>query len=332
MRYDDTHGFVSLDGEELRGGALDAGATLSPVAPAPLGHGSEADREAWRRGLAQLPDVARERATKAVVRLAAPARVVEMHAASALGPHHLYFAFPESSGRVAVLGVTSGAYSLALRTGGDLAASLQGALGLDAAFVGSDLVRPLDPHAVLALAAFLDVLRANRLLAELRHERPLESATAADVAARVADARTNDPRWPLCALEKVLPFDVTAVAQEETVAASLGRLVAAGLLEAAEATGALPALFSPGPDLAPLVEECSRAVAHVALSTFRPAADGTLGYESALLLRGPVSLWLLSLAPEGGGIASLSPAGASRLVARVSGNGSTAGAPGSQPS
>ena len=319
MRYDDTHGFVSLDGAELRGGALDTGQALSPVAPAPLGRGSEADREAWRQGLAALPDVARERATKAVARLAAPERVVEMHTVSARGPHHLFFAFPGGSGRAAVLGVTSGAYSVALRTGGDLAASLQGALGLDAAFTGSDLVRPLDAHAALALAAFLDVLRANRLLAELRHERPLESAAARDVAARLADSRTADPRWPLCALEKVLPFDVTAIAGETAVSASLGRLVAAGLLQAAEATGALPALFSPGPDLEPLVEECSRAVAHVALSTFRPAADGSLAYESALLLRGPVSLWLLSLAPEGGGIASLSPAGASRLVARLSG-------------
>ena len=35
--------------------------------------------------------------------------------------------------------------------------------------------------------------------------------------------------------------------------------------------------------------------------------------------RGPLSLWLLSLAPGGGGLASLSPAGASRLVARLAG-------------
>jgi hypothetical protein len=266
--------------------------------------------------------VARERATKAVARLAAPGRVVELHTVSTRGPHHLYFAFPGDSGRVAVLGVTPGGYSLALRTGGDLAASLQGALGLDAGFVGSDLVRPLDAHAALALAAFLDVLRANRLLAELRHERPLESASAGDVAARLADARSDDPRWPLCTLEKVLPFDVTAIAQEETVAASLQRLAGAGLLEAAEASGALPPLFGPSAALEPLVEECSRAVAHVALSTFRPAADGTLAYESALLVRGPVSLWLLSLAPEGGGIASLSPAGASRLTERLAGRAS----------
>ncbi len=318
MRYDDTHGFVSVDGAELRGGGLDTGQALSALAPAPLGRGSAEERDAWQRGLATLTDVARERATKAVVRLAAPARLVELHTVSAQGPHHLYFAFPGGSGRVAVLGVTPGSYSLALRTGGDLAASLQGALGLDAGFVGSDLVRPLDAHAVLALAAFLDVLRANRLRAELRHERPLESASAGDVAARLADARSADPRWPLCALEKVLPFDVTAIAQEATVTASLERLVAAGLLQAAEASGALPVLFSPAAALVPLVEELARAVAHVALSTFRLAADRSLVYESALLVRGPVSLWLLSLAPEGGGLASLSPAGASRLLTRLS--------------
>ena len=317
MRYDDTGGFVSLDGEELRGGAADTGQALGSVAPAPLGRGSEADRAAWRRGLAALPEVAIERATKAVARLASPARVVELHTLSALGPHHLYFAWPEGSGRVAVLGVTPGAYSLALRTGGDLAASLQGALGLGAAFVGSDLVRPLDAHAVLALAAFLDVLRANRLAAELRHERPLESASAGDVAARLTDARAEDPRWPLCALEKVLPFDVTVIAQEANVAGSLARLAAVGLLEPTGPTGALPSLFTPAAALQPLVEECSRAVAHVALSSFRPAPDGTLAYESALLLRGPLSLWLLSLAPQGGGLASLSPAGASRLVERL---------------
>jgi hypothetical protein len=317
MRYDDAGDLVSLDGAELRGGAADAGRALGPAAPAPLGRGADLDRVAWRRGLATLPDVARERATKAVARLASPARVVELHTLSAQGPHHLYWAWPEGPGRVAVLGVTPGAYSLALRPGADLAASLQGALGLGAAFLGSDLVRPIDAHAVLALTAFLDVLRANRLAAELRHERPLESASAGDVAARLADARAQDPRWPLCAIEKVLPFDVTATADEATVAGSLERLVAAGLLEATEPTGALPSLFSPAAALQPLVEECSRAVAHVALSSFRPAPDGALAYESALLVRGPVSLWLLSLAPQGGGLASLSPAGASRLVERL---------------
>jgi len=115
----------------------------------------------------------------------------------------------------------------------------------------------------------------------------------------------------------VLPFDVTATAQVATVAGSLARLVAVGLLESAEASGALPSLFTPAVALQPLVEECSRAVAHVALSTLRPAPDGTLAYESALLVRGPMSLWLLSLAPQGGGLASLSPGGASRLVARL---------------
>jgi len=319
MRHDDTHGFVSLDGAELRGGALEAAPILSPLAPAPLGRGGPAERDAWRRGLGPLPDVARTHATKAIARLATPARVVELHTASAQGPHHLYYAWPEGSGRVAVLGVTPGGYSVALRTGGDLVASLQGALGLDAAFVGSDLVRPLDPHAVLALAAFLDVLRAQRLLAELRHERPLECASARDVAARLADARARDPRWPLCALEKVLPFDVRDTAQEATVSGSLERLAAVGLLESTGASGALPPLFSPAAALEPLVEECSRAVSHVALSTFRLGAGGELVYESALLVRGPLSLWLLSLAPEGGGLASLSPSGVSRLVARLAG-------------
>ena len=60
-------------------------------------------------------------------------------------------------------------------------------------------------------------------------------------------------------------------------------------------------------------------MSHVALSTFRLGAGGELVYESALLVRGPLSLWLLSLAPEGGGLASLSPSGVSRLVARLAG-------------
>jgi hypothetical protein len=47
------------------------------------------------------------------------------------------------------------------------------------------------------------VLRASRLAAELRHEWPLESASAGDVAARLADARAEDPRWPLCSLERL---------------------------------------------------------------------------------------------------------------------------------
>ncbi len=336
MRYDDTHGFVSLDGAELRGGAAEIAVTLGALAPAPLGGGSATDREAWRRGLEALQGVARERAAKALARLTTPARVVEMHTASALGPHHLYFAWGQGPpGRLALLGVTERGYSLALRTASDLLASLQGALGLSAGFVGADLRTTLDAPAALALAAFLDMLRANRLLSEIRHRLALESASAGDVAARLLDARVADPRWPLCTLQKVLPLDLVPYAQEAEVGAALERLVAAGLLDSAAPSGALPALFSPAPALRPLVEESARAVAHVALSVFRhgpeqpssPGASargrepvartGTLAYESALLLRGPLSLWLLSVAPPDGSLASLSPAAATQLLSRL---------------
>ena len=318
MRYDDDHGFVSLDGAELRGGTAETAAALGPLAPAPLAGGSDSDREAWRQGLEKLPSLARERATKALARLAAPARVVELHTASELGPHHLYFAWGQGApGRLALLGASQRGYSLALRTASDLAASLHGALGLSAELVGADVRTVLDAPAALALAAFLDVLRVNRLLSELRHQLPLESASAGDVAGRLAEARVDDPRWPLCTLQQVLPLDLAANAREADVGAALARLVAAGLLDSTEASSTLPALFSPAPALRPLVEESAHAVAHVALSVFQQAPNETSVYESALLLRGPLSLWLLSVAPPSGSLASLSPAGASRLLVRL---------------
>jgi hypothetical protein len=241
-----------------------------------------------------------------------------MHTASELGPHHLYFAWGQGApGRLALLGVTERGYSLALRTASDLVASLQGALGLSAGFVGADVRTVLDAPAALALAAFLDVLRANRLLSELRHQLPLEGASAGDVAARLAEARVDDPRWPLCTLQQVLPLDLAANAREADIGMALARLVAAGLLDSAEASGALPALFSPAPALRPLVEETARAVAHVALSVFQNGPSGAPVYESALLLRGPLSLWLLSFAPPNGSLASLSPAGATQLLGRL---------------
>jgi hypothetical protein len=316
MRYDDEHGFVSLDGAELRGGA--AAATLGALAPAPLAGGSAADREAWQKGLADLTGVARERAEKALARLVAPARVVELHTTSELGPHHLYFAWGQGgAGRLALLGVSQRGYSLALRTASDLVASLHGALGLAAQLVGADTRTALDAPAALALAAFLDVLRANRLLSELQHRLPLETASAADVTARLADARVDDPRWPLNTLQQVLPLDLAASAQQAGIPAALGRLVAAGLLESAEASGALPALFSPAVALRPLVEENDRAVGHVALSVFQLGPDRTPVFESALLLRGPLSLWLLSVAPPAASLASLSAAGAAQLLVRL---------------
>ena len=152
---------------------------------------------------------------------------------------------------------------------------------------GADVRTVVDAPAALALAAFLDVLRANRLLSEIQHRLPLESASAADVAARLQEARVDDPRWPLCTLQQVLPLDLAANAQEADVAAALARLVAAGLLDSTEASGALPALFSAAPALRPLVEESARAVAHVALSVFQRGPNGAPQYESALLLRGP---------------------------------------------
>ena len=338
MRYDDTHGFVSLDGAALRGGAAETAAALGALAPAPLAGGGAADREAWRQGLEKLPGVARERTTKALARLVAPARVVEMHTASELGPHHLYFAWGQGApGRLAVLGVTERGYSLALRTASDLAASLHGALGLSAELVGADVRTVVDAPAALVLAAFLDVLRANRLLSEIQHRLPLESASAADVAARLQEARVDDPRWPLCTLQQVLPLDLAANAQEADVAAALARLVAAGLLDSTEASGALPALFSAAPALRPLVEESARAVAHVALSVFQRGPNGAPQYESAPCFcadavalaaeRRPAGRQLSQLAVAGGGRAAAGAPGAVGASARAGAGAGAYGAP-----
>ena len=325
MRYDEASGFVALNAAELRGAATGGGRRPSPITPAVLGGATAADVEAWQGGVRGLPEEGRDRLTKASARLADPTRLVELCLSPGRGkPRRLHYAWPDGAGRLAVLAASGAGYVVGLRTAGDLAATLQGALGLDAAFVGSDVQTPLDGRAVLALVALVDVLRAARLRAELSHQLPLESASAADVAARLMDARAEDPRWPLCALEKVLPFDLAAAADVPSVTDSLGRLAAAGLVDVAEPSGRIPSLFSPSAALEPLVEEAGRAVAHVALTLYERAGSA-VAYESALLVRGPLSLWLFSLAPQGGGVASLGPSGAARFLDRLTRESPAAG-------
>ena len=317
MRYDKDSGFVALGASELRGAAAGGGRGPTALAPALVGGASAADVEAWQRGAAGLPEEGASRLAKAAARLASPFRLVELCLSPVEDrPTRLYYAWPEGASRVAVLAPSGSGFVLGLRTGADLVATVQGALGLSAPFVGSDVRTPLDGRAVLALAGLLDELRAARLRAELAHRRPRGSATAADVAARLVDARAQDPRWPLCSLEKVLPFDIAAAADEPSVGSSLDRLAAAGLVVVTEASGAMPALYSPSATLEPLVGEAMRGVSHAALTVYEPAGPA-VAYESALLVRGPVSLWLLSLAPQGGGVASLGPAGATRFLERL---------------
>jgi hypothetical protein len=87
--------------------------------------------------------------------------------------------------------------------------------------------------AVAVFLAAIDYARAVRLHSMLTHSAPLSSFSKAEIIDRLRDAASEDFRWPLAFMEKLIPGQMVTSLPDSEVAAALSELVQAGLVESA---------------------------------------------------------------------------------------------------
>ncbi len=162
----------------------------------------------------------------------------------------------------------------------------------------------LSTLAVITLLAVLDQLRYARLHSQFLHEEPIDSFAVFELLARIEEAETEDFRWPLLFVEKVLPLEFISMFSEQDVIAGLQELIQAELVQALDDTvpATLYALTAEGKVVADTV---LHDVSKLLLSFSDIMKDGEIGHDVMFFIRGSFSLFLFMMSGETGAITGM---------------------------
>jgi len=162
----------------------------------------------------------------------------------------------------------------------------------------------LSTLAVITLLAVLDQLRYARLHSQVFHEEPIDSFAVFELLARIEEAETEDFRWPLLFVEKVLPLEFISMFSEQDVIAGLQELIQAELVQALDDTSpaTLYVLSSEGKVIADAV---LHDVSKLLLSFSDILEDGEIGHDVMFFIRGSFSLFLFMMSGETGAITGM---------------------------
>ncbi|MBN9661080.1 MAG: DUF4339 domain-containing protein [Acidobacteria bacterium] len=161
----------------------------------------------------------------------------------------------------------------------------------------------LSTHAVIVFLAALDQLRATRLHGMLTHSAPEATFSRDEILERLRDAASEDFRWPLLFVEKLIPGQLVTSLTSQEVDAALGELQRAGLVEAASEGRVARFELSTGGKV--IADSVLHEVSKVALGVTEPQAGGQLGRDIVLLVRSTYYLFLFAMAGQAGAIAAL---------------------------
>lgn len=317
MRYDSDYAQLELSAEELAGAVAALDLDLGPLAPGRLGGATPQGQRAFEDALAALPSDARDLLGGTLTALTDPDRSLKLVASAGdAGLHRAVYAWKGDG--CAMLASRAGVNVLARASADDLSATMLTPLLPNDGGLPVAVRAELDGRAVLALVGAADALRAGRMAALLGHSPVPESVTSAEVAARLAGSLLDDPRWTANLFASVLPFDASAFMDAPTVDLAMGRVAQSGLLVTVERDGAFPAVYHPTDKGLVALHTIAEASGRIALTLFE-RRDDALAYESMLLVRSPYALLMMSISPEGGGIAPLQASGLTALAARITG-------------
>ncbi|MGJ5819902.1 GYF domain-containing protein [Paludibaculum fermentans] len=161
----------------------------------------------------------------------------------------------------------------------------------------------LSTPAVVVFLAVLDQMRAARLHGMLTHSAPGSTFSRDEILERLRDSASEDFRWPLLFVEKLIPGQLVTSLTDHEVASALGELMRAGWVEtAAESRSPRYELTTGGKVLS---DGVLHDVSKVALGVTEPQADGQLGRDIVLLIRSTYHLLLFAMAGQAGAIAAL---------------------------
>lgn len=188
-------------------------------------------------------------------------------------------------------------------THASLKASISKLLAVGDGLSNDEIGCKLSTHAVVVFLGALDQMKATRLHGMLTHCAPEATFSREEIMERLREAGSEDFRWPLLFVEKLVPGQLVTSLTDQEVATALGELLRAGWIEAAsEGRSARYELSTGGKVIA---DSVLHEVSKVALGVTEPQADGQLGRDIVLLVRSTYYLFLFAMAGQAGAIAAL---------------------------
>jgi DNA-binding transcriptional ArsR family regulator len=308
--YSETATMVTADGEDFVV-ALDdlaaladcLGARANLLSLIPAGAADLAARAA--AGFQALDAAAQARLAVALAVLRAPGKMAHLHHTIADETvSRAALAWSSSvPGTIVALAGTVDPRRITFWTQASLTASIRKTLAADEPLRDDEIGCKVSTPAVVVFLAALEQLRAVRLHSMLTHGAPLGHFSQAEIMDRLRDAASEDFRWPLLFTEKLIPGGLVTSLTEAEVAAALGELAQAGLVEMAS-QGKVPRyeLSNAGKVIA---DGVLHDVSKVALGVTDQQGQGKFGRDIVLLVRGSFHLFLFAMAGQAGAIAAL---------------------------
>lgn len=250
----------------------------------------------------QLDAETQRRLTIALGVLRAPAKVGDLHhtiadesisrAALAWSP-----SLPDS---IVVVAGTVDPRRISVWSTDGLAASVRKILAAEDTLRDDEIGGKVSTQAAVVFVAAVDQLRAARLYSQLSHAAPEVMFSSAELVERLKDAVSEDFRWPLTFVEKLLPRAMVGSLTAGEIDAALRELVSAGLIEQVAAgryeMGGVGRIICDG-----MLHDVSK----VALGVTAASDDGQLGRDVVLLIRSSFNLFMIAMAGQQGIIAAL---------------------------
>ncbi|QOY91334.1 GYF domain-containing protein [Paludibaculum fermentans] len=302
LRMEEEDFLIALDDLAALADSLDARANpLSLIPPGPGGNRTTAAAAAFQA----LSPEAQVRLAVAIAILRAPAKMAHWHhsiADETVSRSVLAWSTSVDDSIVGLAG-TVDPRRITFWTQASVTASISKMLAAGSSLSNDEIGCKLSTPAVVVFLAVLGQMQAARLHGMLTHCAPAATFSREEILERLRDAASEDFRWPLLFVEKLIPGQLVTSLTDHEVASALGELMRAGLVEtAAESRIPRYELTTGGKVLA---DGVLHEVSKVALGVTEPQADGQLGRDIVLLVRSTYHLFLFAMAGQTGAIAAL---------------------------
>jgi hypothetical protein len=251
----------------------------------------------------QLNEEDRLRLSLAVGILQHPTKVADLHhtvADRSISRSGLAWC-SNAEGLIVALSCSGALRRINLWTRESLAASIRSILAASDQLRDDSIGVHVSTNAAIVFLASVDQIKANHLASMLSHTEPLQHFSVEELGDRLKDAASQDFRWPLLFVEKLIPANRVCGLSNQDVHGALQELLAAGLIETAavdrfEHTDA-GSLMADGIQL---------DICKVALGLTQTNDRGELGRDGLFLFRGAFHLFMVGFSGDRAVVAAVS--------------------------
>lgn len=188
-------------------------------------------------------------------------------------------------------------------TQASVTASIRKILAAEGELRSDEIGCKVSTPAVVVFLAAVEQMRAERLHSMLTHTVALEHFSQAEMMERLRDAASEDFRWPLLFVEKLIPGRMVPSLSEQQVSVALEELLKANLIE--KASDGEVARYELSYAGKVITDGLLHDVSKVALAVTDLQGEGKFGHDVLLLVRSAFQLFMFAMAGQAGMVASL---------------------------